>query len=152
MQKWGPEPNARWWFGMTVHPEFERVGEHLLVAVGRCVEQRDPVAGPDRRAPHVTVLSRRAGEVDDRAHPPEDLLHRGREELGVLAQAFPLTPVLGEGEEPSTDRVACGLVAGLDDELAVVQELLLGEGPPVDLGDDQLAHDVVTRLRAGVVR
>ena len=54
MQKWGPEPKARWWFGLTVHPELERVGEHLLVAVGRGVEQRHPVAGADRHAPDVT--------------------------------------------------------------------------------------------------
>ncbi len=118
---------------LPVHPELERVLEHLLVAVRRREEERDLVAGGDRHAPDLAVLGGRADEVDDRAHPTEDLLHRGRQELGLAAQALPLVGVFGEGEEAAADRVAGRLVARLDDELAVVEQLLLGERVPVDL-------------------
>ena len=46
---------------------------------------------------------------------------------GCVAQLLPLVAVLGEGEQPAADRVARGLVARLDEQLAVRDELLLGE-------------------------
>ena len=42
---------------------------------------------------------------------------------GLVAQLLPLAPVLGEREQTAADRVARGLVARLDDQLAVHEEL-----------------------------
>ena len=52
---------------------------------------------------------------------------------GSVAQLLPLAAVLGEREQPAADRVARGLVAGLDEQLAVREQLHLGERLAVDL-------------------
>ena len=65
----------------------------------------------------------------------------------MLAQPLPLVAVLGEREQAPADRVARGLVARLDEELAVRDELGVGERCAVDLAPDQLAHQVVLRDR-----
>ena len=94
------------------------------------------------------VLHRGAGEVDDRRDVAQHLLDRAGEQVGFGAEALPLVAVLVEREETAADRVAGGLVAGLDDQLAVREQLHLGERLAVDLGRDELAHDVVARLAA----
>ena len=43
-QKWVPKPNATWSFGRAGDVEAERVVEHVLVAVGRRVEQQQLLA------------------------------------------------------------------------------------------------------------
>src|SRR5690349_17364734 len=54
--------------------EAERLVEHVLVPVGRVVEQHDLVAGRERVvAQRRPVLGHGAPEVDDRAGPPHDL-------------------------------------------------------------------------------
>ena len=111
----------------AIDAERERIVEHLLVAVRRREVERDLLAGADRRAPHLAVLGGGAGEVADRADPAQDLLDRVGQQLGTVAQLLPLVAVLGEREQPAADRVARGLVARLDEELAVRDELLLGE-------------------------
>ena len=111
----------------AIDAERERIVEHLLVAVRRREVERDLLAGADRRAPHLAVLGGGAGEVADRADPAQDLLDRVGQQLGLVAQLLPLVAVLGEREQPAADRVARRLVARLDEELAVRDELLLGE-------------------------
>ena len=55
------------------------------------------------------------------------------QQLGLVAELLPLAAVLGEREQAAADRVARGLVAGLDDQLAVREQLHLGERLAVDL-------------------
>ena len=69
---------------------------------------------------------------------------------GCARSCLPLAGVLGEGEQAAADRVARGLVARLDEQLAVGDELLLGERLPVDLALDQLAHQIVLRIGCAV--
>ena len=67
--------------------------------------------------------------------------------VGVASAAAPTGSRCSvEREQPAADRVAGGLVAGFDDQLAVREELQLGERLAVDLGGDELADDVVARL------
>ena len=142
----GPDPEGEVRVRVAVDPERERVLEHIVVAVPGREEQRQLVALVDRHAVHLAVFHRGAGEVDDRRDVAQHLFDRAGEELGIALQALPLVAVLVEREQAAADRVAGGLVAGFDDELAVRQELHLGERLAVDLGGDELAHDVVARL------
>ena len=74
---------------VAVDPERERIVEHLFVAVRRREEQRDLLARADRLAAHLAVLGGDAREVDDRAHPAQDLLDRVGQQLGIVAAASP---------------------------------------------------------------
>src|SRR5450631_744868 len=130
----------------AIDSELERVVEHLLVAVRRREVQRNLLARVDRGPPHLAILGGGAREVADRADPAQDLLHRIREQLRTFSQLLPLAAVLGEGEQASADGVARGLVARLDEELAVRDELLCVQPGTVDLGLDQLADQVVARV------
>ena len=103
----------------AIDAERERIVEHLLVAVRRREVQRQLLARADRLAAHLAVLGRGAREVADRADPAQDLLHGVGQQLGAAAQLLPLAAVLAEGEQTPADRVARGLVARLDEELAV---------------------------------
>ena len=60
--------------------------------------------------------------------------------------------MLAEREQSAADRVARRLVAGLDEQLAVREELLLGERLAVDRAADQLAHQIVLAVRADAAR
>ena len=133
MQKCSPKPNARCGFGRRSIRNANGIVEHVLVAVRRPEVERDLLAGADRLAAQLVVLGGRAGEVADRAGPAQDLLDRVGQQLGLRPQLLPLVAVLGEREQPAADRVARGLVAGLDEELAVRDELLVGERLAVDL-------------------
>ena len=139
------EPERQMRVGATVDAERERVVEHLLVAVRRREVEGHLVAGSDRLAAERIVLGGDAGEVADRADPPQDLLHRIGHQLGTGAQLLPLGRMLAERQQTAADGVAGGLVARLDQQLAVEDELLPGERPAVDLGVDQVAHQVVLR-------
>ena len=130
----------------AVDAERERVVEHVLVAVRRREVQRELVAGTDRHAAHFAVLGRDAREVADRAHPAQDLLDRVGQQLGIVPELLPLGAVLAEREQPAADRVARRLVAGLDEQLAVREQLLVGERLTVDRAADQLAHEIVLRV------
>ena len=71
---------------------------------------------------------------------------------GSVAQLLPLGRVLAEREQAAADRVARRLVAGLDEQLAVREQLLVGERRAVDRAVDQLAHEVVLRVARGAAR
>ena len=73
----------------------------------------------------------------DRADPAQDLLDRVGQQSGVGAELLPLAGVLGEGEEAAADRVAGRLVARLDQQLAVREELFGGQRLPVELAGDE---------------
>src|SRR5262245_65786362 len=69
----------------------------------------------------------------------------------MRAQRLPLAAVLAEREQPPTDRVPRGLVARLDHELAVGEDLLVTERCAVDRGADQLAHQIVLRVATALL-
>src|SRR5262245_47198263 len=137
------EPEREVWVRSAVDAEAEGVVEHVFVAVRRREVQRELVAGADLRVSELTVLGGDAREVADRAHPTQDLLDRVSDELASFAQHLPLFTVLAEGEEATADRVACRLVTGLDEQLAVRQQLRLCERLAVDGAAEQLAHEIV---------
>ncbi len=59
--------------------------------------------------------------------------------------------MLAEGEQTPADGVARGLVARLDQELAVGEELLLGERHTVDLAANELADQIVLGVASALL-
>ena len=136
MQKCSPNPNARCGFGRRSTRNANGSSNTSSSRFADAKYSATLVAGADRHAAHLAVLGRDAGEVADRADPAQDLLDRVGQQLGLVAQLLPLAAVLGEREQPAADRVARRLVAGFDEQLAVREQLLLGERRAVDLRVD----------------
>ena len=129
--------------GRAVDAELEGILEDGLVAVGRRPVQRHLVPGVDQLPVQLAVLGGRPREVGDRRDPSEYLLDGIGQELGVGPQLLPLVGKLTEGLHAPGDGVPGGLVAGLHQQLAVGDELLLGERHTVDLALHQLGDQVV---------
>ena len=89
-----PKPEVR--VGVAGDVEAERVVEHRLVAVGRRVEQHEPVAGGDRPGRRCSVVGRGGAEhVVERRDPADHLLDRAGHERRVGGHRLPLVGVLG---------------------------------------------------------
>jgi hypothetical protein len=134
--------------GAAIDAEREGIVEDLLVAVrGREVE-RELLAGADLLAAQLVVLARDPGEVGDRRDPAQDLLDRRGKQIGVRPEPGPLAGMLAEGEQAPAEGVAGGLVARLDEELRVLEQDVVGNGLPFELGAEELADQVVRGLAA----
>ena len=120
-----PEPKARWWLGWRSIRKLEGVVEHVLVAVGRGVEQRHlvPRGDPLPRISQSSVAVRMKWMIG--------LTHRrisstaSGSSSGSALQLLPLVGVLGEGQQAAADGVTGRLVARLHQQLGVVEQLLL---------------------------
>ena len=149
-QKCGPpRPKLTWLLGLRPMSNRQRIGEDALVEVGRRVPDDHLVARPDLRPAQLDVAGGGAAEVQHRRRPAQDLLDRGRHERRVGAQPRHLVGVVHERLHAVRDRLAGGLVAGDDEQQEHRVELLLGQALPVDLGLDELRHDVVAGVLAG---
>ena len=111
-------------------------------------KQRELIPRGDVDAADLTVLGRDPCEVADRTGPAQNFLDGVREQIDIGAQLFPLGAVLAERQQAAADRVAGGLVAGLDEQLAIGEQLLLGERRAVDRSAQQVADKIFPRLRA----
>jgi hypothetical protein len=124
--------------------EPERIVEHLLVEVRGTVGHHHPLTLLDGHPRQFDILDGRALERRDRRGPPDDLVG-GR--VGAFAFVeLPLLRVLGERDHAVGDGVAGGLVAGNRQQHHEETELVIGELVPVDVGFDQLGHDVLAGL------
>ena len=105
------------WIRCPADIESPRIGELVLIAVGRAVPQRRLVAGRHLHAAQLAVLGQRAPHVDHRRRPPHDLLDsRGCQRVVV---GPPLRALVGKARERQhavADRVAGGLVARHDQQ------------------------------------
>ena len=131
-----PEGEVEVWRAAKVEPV--RVGELALVAVRRWVPQHDRVAGPDRRAVQVEVCGRRAGELDHRRRPPQQLLDGGLDHaVGIGREPVTLGRVFQQRLHATGDGIARRLVARRDQQDQVAVQLLIVERPIVDRGVHQ---------------
>ena len=97
--------------GMAVDAQLAGVGpEHLLVPVGRGVDQQDRVAGGHLDATDGGGGRRGAHERDHGGRPAQQLLDGGRDEGPIRLQRGPLRRILGQRHQPARDQVAGGLV------------------------------------------
>ena len=107
-----PDAEGQMAVGLTIHPEREGLREHLLVAIGRGIEEAHRLTGADLLPSQLEVLGGRAAELDHGRGPAHDLLHRNRDELGIPPQLLELAGMLRERQQATAHRVASGLVAG----------------------------------------
>ncbi len=106
-----PDAEGQMAVGLTIHAERERLLEHLLVAIGRGIEEAHRLTGADLLPSQLEVLGRRPAELDHRRGPAHDLLHRKRDELGIPPQLLELAGILYERQQPPAHGVARGLSA-----------------------------------------
>ena len=134
---------------VAVDAERERVVEHLLVAVRRRRRRA-------RRCSPARILTPRtsASSVAMRVKWMIGLTQRrisstaSGSRSGSARSFSHCVAVLGEREQAAADRVAGGLVAGLDDAARSTRGAACSvSGCAVDLGRDELAHEVVAGSR-----
>src|SRR4029079_15892211 len=75
---------------------------------------------------------------------------RDRQPRGMLPQRVPRLRMLTEREEPTADRVAGGLVPGLHQQLAVEEQLLVGERRTLERAAHERSDEIVLRLAAAL--
>ena len=105
-----------------------------VVGVRRSEKEHDLLAGVDRAAAHLDVLCRHAGDRRHRALPAQQLLDRRRDDLRVLDQLAAMLGLLGQVGEHAVERVGHRVEAGDHEQEADVQDLVVGELLPVELG------------------
>ena len=133
MQKCSPKPNARCGFGSRSTRNANGSSNTVLVAVRRREVQRELIAGrgSSRRATSQSSVATRVKWLIGLTQRRISSTASGSSS-GSVAELLPLVGVLAEREQAAADRVAGRLVAGLDEQLAVRDELLLGERRAVD--------------------
>ena len=137
---------------VAVDAEHVGVREHVLVAVGRRVEERHRVSGADPAAAQLVVLRRGAREVVDGRGPAHDLVGRGADQRGVAPELLELGGVLEEGAQARRDRVPRGVVAGHHDQEVERVELELRRRIAVGkLGVREHRAEVLARVAAPVL-
>jgi len=126
----------------TLDVESLRRVEHGLVAIRRRVHEQELVARLHRCATDLGVAGRRAAHVEDRRDPADELLHRDRQQRGLVEQPLMLVGMLDQREERARDDGAGGLGAAVDEQQPLREHLLGGEDP-VLLRPHPQRHDVV---------
>src|SRR5581483_7361897 len=114
--------------------ERRSVGEHVLVAVGRRVEEEQLLALRDHLTAELGVGHGGAGHVLDGADPPQHLLDGGVEQAAVGDQRLPPLALAQQLVRTARDHVARGLVAADEDQERLHHDLGVVEAVAVDLG------------------
>ena len=133
------------------HVEPVRVTEPPLVPVRRAVDQHHPAAGRDRHPVQRHLARRGPADQLQRGSEPDRLLHGVRDERRVLPQDRALVRVLGEQLEQRPDEPGGALHAAQEqhhhqaEDLRGGAEVLLGKRHAVDLGGDDVGHQVRAR-------
>src|SRR2546425_8606635 len=129
--------------------ETVRVRELRRVAVGGSDPERDERSRVHRDAPeHRVAYGAPIAELV-RALEAEELLDGGRDQAGLGAEPQVLPRVLEQAHDGVGDQVRRGLVARVEEEDALVQELQLGEAVARVLGREQRGQDLAgIRARA----
>ena len=120
----GPEPKARCRFGWRPTSSRSGLGELVGVAVGGADAERDEGAG--RHGDAADLGRRRADAIAELvgALEAQEFLHRRcGSDAGSRDQPRPLLRPLQQRDQAVADQVGGGLVAGVEDEDEVVQQL-----------------------------
>ena len=125
---WVPEPKARWRLGSRRDVEPVRIGKLGRIAVGGADADGDERA---RRHGDAADLDRRASSAGCRAGWSSRSAGTPRRAVrissGLGDQPRLLVGPFEQREQPIADQVGGGLVAGVEDEDDVVQQLALGQ-------------------------
>ena len=109
-----------------------------------------PVAGLHRHAADVDRLPHDAGH-GDRGVGPQQLLDRGRDQVGLGDQAPAVVGVLREVPQRGADRAPRRVDAGDDQQLAGAEHVRVRHRLAVDLAVEQLGDEVVARVALAVL-
>ena len=130
--------------GVSAQVQRVRIGEGLLVVVGRQVPGHDLVARRHGNPGDLGVGDGRAPEMDLRGGVAQNLLDGGGQKVGIGAQACQLVGPLGERQGAVIEGVAGGLVAGDDQQEEQRVEVLRRQF----VGGHQQRHHVVGGVAA----
>ena len=133
--------------GRAPHVEGVGVVEHVLVPVGRVVVHDHPVALVHLGSPS-TVSSATVRRIQITGEPQRTIssMAVGATPGRVGLPQRPLVRVLGQRQQPVADGVACGLVAGHDQQDEERRHLGVGQLLAVDVRVDQGRGHVLGRL------
>jgi hypothetical protein len=120
-----------------------RVGELRRVAIGGREHRHDRGVLRDHLATDLEVLARDADGEEDRPVEAQALVDRGREQLGLRAQALGLLGVRDQRTDPVPDQADGGLEARDEQARRVREQLARGEAIALLLRRDQVAEQVV---------
>ena len=133
---------------LTIEPHLERVGELGGVDVGRTDAHAHHVARLHRTTRDLGVFGAEARHAGHRRLPAQQLFDRGRDDRRVVDDLLPMRWVLGQVRERTRERVGDGVEPGEQEQEADVEDLFASELLAVDLGVEELGHDVVARFAA----
>ena len=101
------------------------------------------LTGADRAAVHLDVLGHHPGDGRDRALPPQQLFDGRGDDRLVAGDQAPVVGILRRDAEEAVEGVGHRVEPGDDEEEADVEDLLVGEPHPVDLGPHDPAQQVL---------
>ena len=107
--------------------EIFRIGELRGIAVGGADAQRHRRTRCQRDAAEFDWLRRHAVAELVRTFKPQDFLDRGLDQIGIFDQPLLLRGVARQRHQPVADQIGGGLMAGVEQEDAVVQQFLCGQ-------------------------
>ncbi len=130
--------------------DVEGIGvcEVVFVAVDGGVPHDDAVAFGNGLAVDLCVGGGDAGHVGDGGGPAEDFFDGAIDEVWVIAEELPLFGVFGEGVHAAGDGVACGFVAGDEEEEAEEEDVHVAELFAFDFGVDEEGDEVFSAVFA----
>ena len=143
----GPEGQV---LGVPGEVHVVGIGEVGLVRVGRADADADMVTLVHRAPTQLDVLLHHARDPGHRCLPPQQLLHRGRDDRGVLHDQPPLFRVLGQIREEALQRVGHRVEAGQEEEETDAEDLVIGQPVAARLGAGEHAQQILPRLLAPV--
>ena len=130
--------------GLAVEDDLVGIRERALVAVRRRERDQDHLVGPQLLAPELDVVDHDAADRHGAEHA-EELLDRGRDQAGFLAQSPLLLGVPGQVEQRRRERSPRRVDAG-GEQLATREEHLeVVESLAFDLDVREVADEVVAR-------
>ena len=135
-----------------------RIGEAALVAVRGAVDQHHPAAGRDGHAVQGDLAGGGAADQLQRGSETDRLLDGVRDERRLVPQQRALVRVLGEQLEQGSGE-PCGALHPAEEQhhhqaedLRGRPDVCFGERHSVDVGGDQVRHQVAARTDAALVQ
>ncbi len=132
-RQWWTPPAPEQEVGAACAPDIETVG----IAVGGAEKYVDVIALFQRMPVDSAILDHAAEVGLHRRIEAHQLLDRGGDEAGIVAQALELVGVAQEREDAVADQIDGGLVPGDEEQTEHVQHFTLGEALARVLGVDQ---------------
>ena len=136
--------------GIALAAHVEALGrfEDPLVEVGRRIQEHDLIALTDLLPAMLEVPSCRPLHVQDRRHPADEFFDSHAQAFGMIHQNLLLIRVETQELHGAASDVARRLGTSNQKQQGLVDQLVIGELPTIDLGIHEDADQVVGRLAA----